>query len=428
MTEAPGAGDGRVRTVAAALAINALLNLVLAYGLSPPWSETVFTEEAAFARGQMRRDSWDPMEAALRHLRSGDGRPVYDAVLFDQRIKFQYPPTSLLALEALHRAGEESVAARLNILTWLAVVITAIATGALLRAGTRGGRGAALFLLGAAGTLTFYPVMRAYWLGQIQAWITALLALLLLAWVHGRRATAGVLLGLACALKPHFVIVGVWALLRRERRFTAAAGITAAVVFVFSLQRYGWANHLNYLKALAFIGRHGEAFYPNQSMNGLLHRLLFNGSNLRFEGDRFAPFDPMVLAGTVVSSLLIVALALFGRVAPAARGGALDLSAALLAAVMASPVAWEHHYAVLAPIDALLVASLLRVGERRWIVLLAISHMASTNFYAIAQRFAPTAWNPLQSYLYFGAWIAFGLLLAARARGQGAVGGGGTSR
>jgi len=74
------------------------------------------------------------------------------------------------------------------------------------------------------------------------------------------------------------------------------------------------------------------------------------------------------------------------------------------------------------------VASLLRVGERRWVALLAISYVASANFYAIAQRFAPTAWNPLQSYLYFGAWIAFGLLLAARARGQGAVGGGGTSR
>ena len=74
-------------------------------------------------------------------------------------------------------------------------------------------------------------------------------------------------------------------------------------------------------------------------MNGLLHRLLFNGSNLQFEGDRFAPFAPVVFAGTVVSSLLIVALALFGRVAPAARGGPLDLCAALLAAVMASPVA-----------------------------------------------------------------------------------------
>ena len=57
MTETPGAGDRRVRVVAVALAINALLNLGLAYGLSPPWNETVFTHEAAFVRGQMRRDS-----------------------------------------------------------------------------------------------------------------------------------------------------------------------------------------------------------------------------------------------------------------------------------------------------------------------------------------------------------------------------------
>ena len=176
------------------------------------------------------------------------------------------------------------------------------------------------------------------------------------------------------------------------------------------------------------MGGHGESFYPNQSVNGLLHRLFFNGSNLRFEGDRFAPFDPVVLAGTALSSLLIVALALFGRVAPSARGGPLDLSAAVLAAVMASPIAWEHHYGVLAPIDALLASYAWRARERRLVVWLGLSYLLSANFLAVVQRLAATAWNPLQSYLYFGALIALGLLLAARSRDQGDGVAGGTSR
>jgi hypothetical protein len=428
VTEAPRAGERLVAAVAIALAAGALLNLALSCGLPPPWNETVFTQQSAFGQGRMSRDSWDPMEAALRHLESGDPRHLYDAVFFDERIKFQYPPTALLPLDALGYLGASSVFARLNVLTWLAVAITAFATGGLLSAGSGGPRRAALFLLGAAATLTFYPVMKAYSLGQIQAWITALLALLLLAWVRGRRTTAGVLLGLVFMVKPHFAVVALWALLRRERRFAAAAAITAAVVAALSVHRYGLANHLNYVKALSFMGRHGEAFYPNQSMNGLLHRLLFNGNNLQFAGDRFAPFDPVVLVLTALSSLLLLAFALFGRVAPGARGGPLDLSAILLATVMASPIAWEHHYGVLAPIDALLAGEVVRTGERRRIALLGLSYLLSANFLAVAQRLAETAWNPLQSYLYLAALIAYAMLLAARKRDQGDGAAGGTSR
>jgi hypothetical protein len=87
---------------------------------------------------------------------------------------------------------------------------------------------------------------------------------------------------------------------------------------------------------------------------------------------------------------------------------------------MASPIAWEHHYAVLAPIDALLAPHVLRTGDRRMLALLGLSYLLSANFLAVAQRLAETAWNPLQSYLYFAALITFGLLLATR-RGDARV-------
>ena len=306
--------------VAGVVAIHVLLSLALAVFLPAPLDETVLTHVAAFARGESAADSWAPMGAALDHLDSGDPRRLYDAVLFEQRIKFQYPPTSLLALEALRRVSGARLPLVLNVLTWVAVLVTAIAAGLLLRAGAGGGRGTSLFLLGLAGTIVFYPVVKAYTLGQIQAWITALLALMLLAWVAGRRALAGVLLGLVCLVKPHFALVGVWALLRHQYRFAAAAAATAALGLAGSLAHYGLAHHLNYLPALSFLARHGESFYPNQSMNGLLHRLLFTGNNVEWIGDAFAPFDTTVFAGTAISAAAIVALALFWPAAPSARG------------------------------------------------------------------------------------------------------------
>jgi hypothetical protein len=405
--------------VASVIAIHVLLGAAIAIFLPAPFDETALTHVAAFARGESAADSWGPMEAALQHVDSGDPRRLYDAVLFEQRIKFQYPPTSLLALEALRGMGGSRVPLLLNVLTWIAVAVTAITVGLLLRAGAGGARGLSLFLLGVAGTITFYPVVKAYSLGQIQAWITALLALMLLSWASGRRTVAGVLLGLVCLLKPHFAVVGLWGLLRGERRFLAAAAATAAVGLAVSLAHFGLADHLNYLQALSFLAGHGESFYPNQSMNGLLHRLLFTGNNLEWLGDTFAPYDATVFAGTVLSSAAIVALALFWPPAPSARSGPIDLAAVLLAAVMASPIAWEHHYGVLAPIYALLAGHALRTAAvgRGTGPLLALAYLASAGFFAVAQRTAPTAWNPLQSYLYFGALITFGLLLAARARG-----------
>ena len=85
---------------------------------------------------------------------------------------------------------------------------------------------------------------------------------------------------------------------------------------------------------------------------------------------------------------------------------------------MASPIAWEHHYAVLAPVLALLVPPALGGGRagRGTGALLAFSYLSSAGLFAVAQRLAPTAWNPVQSYLYFGALVAFALLLATRAR------------
>jgi len=407
------------KAVAGVLAMSCLLNAALESGLAPPWNQTVLTPVLSFAQGHMGSDSWGPMDVALWHIDSRDPRLLYDAVLFQEGVKFQYPPTALLVRDVLLRnLGASAVPQALNVITWVAVALTALVTGVLLASGSVGRRRATLILLGSAATLTFYPVVKAYELGQIQAWISALVALILWAWIRGRRAFAGALLGLICLIKPHFAIVVLWALLRGERRFAGVAALTALTGLGLSILRYGLDNHLNYLEALSFIGRHGESFYPNQCANGLLHRWFLNGNNLVWDSDSFPPFHPLVFVGTVGSSLALTALALFWPSVPRTRGGPLDLSGMLLATVMASPIAWESHYGLLPPVVAVLAPWAVRVwATSRWPGgLLIVSYLLTANFLAVTQRLAETSWNPLQSYLYFGALTIFVLLLVARTR------------
>lgn len=395
------------------------LNLGLALALPAPWNETLFVELDAFARGRAGEDSWGPMGAGLAHLESGDARPVYQAVLFDARIKFQYPPSSLLALELFRWAAQATglpLVALLNAASWLAVLATLAASAALLRAARPPASPLCAVLLTASG-LVFYPLLRGFGLGQIQTWISAALALLLLFWRLERRLLAGVLLGLVCLLKPHFALVGLWALLRRERRFLGAALVTGGVGLAASLLRYGLANHLDYLTALAYLGRHGESFHPNQSLMGLLHRLLGNGNNAEWVSDAFPPFHPAVFGVATAGALLLLLLALAFRAGAPGRASAIDLAGMLLACTMASPIAWEHHYGVLLPVFALLATELARPGASRTqrlalfvAALFAASHLAAT------RALAATPWNPLQSSLYFAALTTFALLLLRRER------------
>ena len=71
--------------------------------------------------------------------------------------------------------------------------------------------GAVRLLSAAALAATFYPLVKAYSLGQIQVWIDALFAVLVATW--GRRpAVSGACLGVMCLIKPQFALIGAWAL------------------------------------------------------------------------------------------------------------------------------------------------------------------------------------------------------------------------
>lgn len=374
--------------------------------------DTIARPARRFFAAVQQTDSWRPMKIADSYLSAPHERPVYDELLNGRGVKFQYPLSSLLFTRNLDLSW-------LNGVSWFAIVVTIVCVWRILR---RTGTGTplefrsddpavGLALIGLS--LGFYPVMEAYSLGQVQAWITALLALAILAWVGGREELAGVAVGVACLFKPTYALLAVWAALRRRVRFLVPLAGVLVLGTLAALVAYGIPENVDYLRALRIMSRGGEAFYPNQSVNGFLNRLLGNGNSLVFDRYAFAPYHPAVYAGTIVAFVALLGLALWIPRRRGGAGGTLDFCAFLLTLTMTSPIGWVHHYGVVLPLLAATAPAML--ARRPWGRLtgpvLAVAYTLVSQFIAPlteAVRFGGIG----QSYVLAGAAAILVLLYA----------------
>lgn len=433
----------------------------------------------AWWKRRHHRDSWMPMLTAWQYQHDKRGARFYQDLVLGAGLKMQYPPSSLLLVEPVVRLFPESapveerswlsapdgaayIEARdiwafppqppasarivsLNAigyaLTWCAAVFAALIfmrrCGDLSLAPRSGVDRAVRFAIALGLAWSFYPIVRALSLGQVQAWLNAGLVLSVWLWMNRRERAAGVVWALLSAVKPQYGLVLIWLLLRRRWGSAAAFAITLGGVMLVALGVYGWQNHIDYVSVLRFIARGGESYLANQSVNGLLHRWVDPASGPMFHLYDFAPYVPLVYFGTLATSAMLIGASLFmprsggsanggaagtrGSGAHAWAGGVADLLIVLLTATMASPVAWEHHYGVLLPIFAWLMPGL--IAEARWgwgrvaLVLGSIAYVLSSNFFGITHAFDTRAAALLQSYVFFAALIVLGLLYRARRSG-----------
>ena len=388
--------------LAGSLGLNLLLTVL-------PWTperKTVLNYTFRFLAARARTDSWGQMHVALADFRAHPERPLYTEVFFTHHVRFPYAPPSLLLMALVERLPFDP-ARFLNWLSWGAVWATAGVTIVLFGRASgprrRRDRVAAAFLV-VAYTLTFFPILRGFTLGQIQTIMNLLLAAALLAWLRGAPGLAGALAALPCLVKPQYGLLLVWAASRRRWRFAAAFTAVLGVASVLSLARFGWRNHVDYLRMLAYIARHGESFYANNSANGLFQRLLFNGENLSWQEATYPPFNPYVYVGTIVTSAVLVFFCLIWRRREHRAASGVDLMIALLTAVMASPVAWQHHYGIVLPMYASVAPALSRrrVLGGATMSVLAASYVLVANFLGVTNLVAGTRWNVVQSYLLAG--------------------------
>ncbi len=153
---------------------------------------------------------------------------------------------------------------------------------------------------------------------------------------------------------------------------------------------YGLANHFDYLRVLSFLSQHGETYFPNQSVNGVLNRLMsiFDPQayvSLDLPAGKFPPFTPWIWAATLATSLALLLFALLRQSRPRRPRSRDRLLVMAVSCTMASPIAWEHHYGVTLPIFAVMLATCL--GDRTRLVC-----SASPTCWSARSCRSPTCW------------------------------------
>jgi hypothetical protein len=409
-----------------------VINFILIFIFSTPIKYTVLYDIFNnFLQVKQKDDSWTPMLQAIDYLKIFHQKPLYSEVFFDKNIKFQYPPTSLLFLYILKAIAPQGISEVkilevLNIFSWISVITTvffaikifdetlAKSTNTNFSSSSSKADLITRYLILACLSISFYPLIKAYSLGQIQAWINCIFTVLFWCWMKDKKVISGILAGTLCLIKPQYALIGIWGILRKQWIFMLAFIATTLTCLLISIYLFGFTNHINYLSVLSFISKHGEAYYHNHSVNGLLNRFFFNGEILVFQKNSFPPYNPLVYLGTTISSIALISLALFLPARTKSKGSIIDFSIIALTATMASPIAWQHHYGILLVVYAFLLPYLLdkKILGNFKIPYLCLSYLLSSNlFYLTTQlAYAPFKLNIVQSYLLAAAFMILALL------------------
>jgi hypothetical protein len=191
------------------------------------------------------------------------------------------------------------------------------------------------------------------------------------------------------------------------------------VLVVLSSVVFGWHNNLDYIHVLAGLSKKAQSHFGNQSMFGTLNRLIGNGENITYTPLLYTPYVRWIYLTTVATALVLLGTVLlfpWGKL----RGTVADIAATGIVSVAASPMAWEHHYGIIAGVVAWLwFAYGCWQAKRPW--LLGVAAMFTMNAWLGFNRLADYhGLNILQSYIYLGALLLlFVLMRTARAVTRG---------
>lgn len=370
-------------------------------------------------------DSTLYMQMGESAFRSGD-HLIYRQVFFAEHQKFLYPPSSLFLVEGLNFLRQMHVNADR---VWLGLLIAGwagtLAAGCLFYRMQRPQATAleltAVAVLGAV----FLPLAQGLYRGQVQVLLTLFWGVSVLLWTARKPGWAGAALAVTCLFKPQLAIFLVWSAVRREWRFTAGFVATAGVALVASVAHFGVRNHQDYVAVLSYLSRHGEALWANQSMNGMMNRLLGNGDPYTWRPTVYPGYAPLVYAVGSAFTVFCVATGLLLPLRFEWAGSVADYVFFGCLSVLASPIAWEHHYGYFFFLFVLLLARAGRLSRMGWTLLVC-------GFLVVANRIQrldfPRA--GIQSlpgnYLFFGAILVLAVMAIEISRDDMRAGQGGS--
>jgi hypothetical protein len=377
---------------------------------------------------EIGNDSWRPMKLALDYWHDSQGQGlIYSDLLIQRRIKFQYPPSTLVISEFVdtNNIGVLEFTTATTFIFLFVMIAGIIGLSLYSYKQYKAPELSVLEKIAASILLTllfftFYPAVKAGTLGQIQFWLNAIFAVAILCYITGYEIAAGILLGFMASIKPQYALFVLWGLFRGNKKLAIAMIVTGLLGIGLGIREFGLATFLDYVRGLSFLSQHGESYLSNQSFNGLAGRFfsvrypdVFN--NTKWRGYYFPPFNFWVFTFTQVTSIAILVTALLKGKRQSLEARTADFCLMGLSATMASPIAWEHHYGILFPIFVCL-GFILWFGESplktKWAKIAFVAcYLVAANIFPFANLLAESYLNVLQSYLFFAACGVFGLLV-----------------
>ncbi|MBI5954851.1 MAG: DUF2029 domain-containing protein [Chloroflexi bacterium] len=377
---------------------------------------------------EIGNDSWRPMQLAYDHwIESGKQSLLYTDLLLPVKVKFLYPPTALLITQFINTNNVDllafSTSATIIFLFLMSAGVIATVLYSWKSYKLPPLSSAEQVTVGALLTLllfTFYPVVKAATLGQLQVWLNAFFAIAILCYITGWDILAGIMLGLMASIKPHYALFILWGVLRGNWKLVIAITVTGLLGVLLGMREFGFAMYIDYLRGLSFVTQHGESVYTNQSFNALAGRFfsvrypeVFN--NLRWNGYRYPPYNVWVFSFTQIMSIVVLLVTLMKTKSKGSEAKLADFLLMGLGATLASPIAWEHHYGVLFPIFVC-VGLVLWFGDSplkgNWVkAAFVLCYLVAANVFPFAKYVADSYFNVLQSYLLMAACGLFLILL-----------------
>ncbi len=269
-----------------------------------------------------------------------------------------HPPTSVLLISPFGRLDYPDA-----VLTWNLISLAAfLASLAILAAVLPVPR--SLFL----PVLALLPFCHPLYGNLHQAQLTLVLVFLVTSiWAlerSGRPDAAGVLLGLAAAIKLFPAYLAVYFAARRRWRPLVAAAATAAALTLTSAMVLGNRAFVDYLRVVLPAQSQFQGLGYNLSIAGLWHKLLDPAAEVSLSPS-LGTGRPLAVWGTLVSDLAVTAIV--ATVASRARTPArrdIAYGLALTGMLLVSPVTWDVSLVFLSLPLAVLARS---AGRSGWI-------------------------------------------------------------
>jgi hypothetical protein len=269
------------------------------------------------------------------------GRPLYetDVDFYDTPIQYIYPPPIALLLQPLHGyITTWWVWAGVSLLAWVAALALLLRE---LSSELHERVPPAWWPLLLAELIAFTPVLSHFFWGQTQL---QLLLLLVISWMflrRGRDVPAGIVLGVAIAIKIFPLLLFVPLFARQRWRCLIAATLSAAAVLALSYTIVGWDQA--YVFFADVLPRHSGAVIANSTAHTTIAAMLTNA----FGAPAFSYYASLLVRGLVMAAVLYGAW----RMRDAAQAFALGMTTL----VLVTPVVWEHYFvlAYLPWLDAL---------------------------------------------------------------------------